>query len=182
MSTVLSPERSPANLLGPGLLAAVLCSVALACLQSVYGGMSQEMPFSGTALLVFSGILGAFGGFFTVLLQAVLIWVYGKAWPSVEAGFVRTLAVVAFALGITFALQFALVGTELALTGEAPAQTAANLSRYLGPGSVSFDPVSLVTIAIVYVGIRRYLGYGAWSAGILAVLMMIVNVATGMAA
>ena len=182
MSAVLSPHKRPASLLAPGLLATVLCSVALACLQAAYGTMSQEMRLSGTALFVFAGIFGAFGGFFSVLMQAVLIWVYGKAWQSVRAGFVRTLAVVALALGTTFALQLVLVGAELVLTGRTPTFPVTNVSRHLEGGAVNLDPVNLVTIAIVYLGARRYLGYGAWAAGVLAVLMLAINVAAGVLA
>ena len=179
MSAVLSPHRRPASLLAPGLLATVLCSVALACLQAAYGTMSQDMRLSGTALFVFAGMFGAFGGFFSVLAHAGLIWLYGKAWQSVRAGFVRTLAVVALALGTTFALQLVMVGTELVVTGETPTLPITNLSRHLGPDAGSFDPVNGVTVVIVYLGVRRYLGYGAWAAGVLAVLMVAINVAVG---
>ena len=181
MSAVLSPERNPSSLLAPGLFVAVLCSIALACLQAAYGSVSQDMPFSGATLLVFSGVLGAFGGFFIVFLHAVLIWIYGRAIPSVEAGFVRTLAIVAFSLGTTFILQFFLVTAELVATGEAPTLTIGNLSRYFGPNSINFDLTSLVTVALVYLGTRRYLAYGAWPAAILAILMMTVNVVSGLA-
>lgn len=179
MSVVLSPERRPASLLAPGLLATVLCSVALACLQAAHGVLPREMQLSGAELLMFAGIFGAFGGFFSVLAHAVLIWVYGKASQPVNANFVRTLAVVALALGTTFVLQLVLVGGELALTGETPTFPVTNLSRYLGSDSVKLDAVNLVTIAIVYLGARRYLGYGAWAAGILAFLMLTLNVVGG---
>lgn len=179
MHAMLSPDRSPARLLAPGLLAAVLCSSALACLQAVSADVPQGLGISGSALLVVSGISGAFGGFFAVLLYSVLIWTYGRAIHPSNAGFVRTLAVVALALGTTLVLQLAVVGVEALVTGVPPTLPFTNLSRYLGSSSSGLDLLNLVTIGIVYVGSRRYLGYSSLAAGVLALLMLVINTATG---
>lgn len=45
---------------------------------------------------------------------------------------------------------------------------------------MNFDLLSLVTVAAVYLGARRYLGYGAWAAGILVLAMLVINLASGM--
>ncbi len=179
MNATLSPEKNPAGLLAPGLLAAVGCSAVLACLQATFGQVPGGLNLSGTALLVISGVVGAFGAFFAVLLYSVLIWIYGKALQSVRAGFVQTLAVVALALGATTVLQLGVVGAEILVTGAAPTLPFTNLSRLAGLESVKVDVLNGVTVALVYLGVRRYLGYGVWAAGILAFLMLAVNVAVG---
>lgn len=172
-------EKNPATLLAPGLLAAVSCSAVLTYLQASFGDVPGGLELSGTALLVVSSIVGAFGAFFAVLVYAVVIWLYGKALRSVRTGFVRTLAVVALALGATTFLQLVVVGVELLVTGATPVRPFTNLSRLAGLESVEVDLLDLVTVALVYFGVRRYLGYGAWAAGLLAFLMLAVNVAVG---
>lgn len=137
MSAVFSPERRPAGLLGPGLLMVVLASVTLSCLQAAYGEVTEGFDprgagLSGPTLFVLAGVFGAFGGFIAVLIQATLVWIYGKAWQPVSAGFVRTLAVVALAVGVTLLLQLLVFSLELLATGEMPLTPATNLARHLG--------------------------------------------------
>ena len=180
MNAVLSPERSPARLLAPGLLAVVLCSAVLIVFRASHGDAFPEGPdLSGPAMLVLAGVSGAMGGFLSLLLQSFLIWVYGRAVGPANGAFVRTLAVVSVALGTTLVLEVAILGAEMLVTGSAPPLPATNLSRYFGPGFEGLDPLGLVTVFIVYVGSKRYLGYGPVAAGVLASLMLATSIAAG---
>lgn len=184
MYAMLSPEVRPAKLLAPGLMVAVICSAVLALLRgaaALQGGGSQNVGFADPATLVLFGIFGAFGGFLAILSYSLVVWIYGRA-LSVGAGFVKTLAVTALALGVATMLQLAFTGAEFLITGQAPALSLTNLARYLGSNFMGLDLTGLVTIGILYVGCRRYLGYGALSAGILAFLTLAVNIFAGMLA
>lgn len=176
---MLSPENKPARPLAFGLLAAVGCSTVLALLHAGYGDSPRGTELSGAALMTVAGIFGAFGGFFSVLSQSLLIWAYGRVTRSSDASFVRTLAVVALALGAAFLLGLVVSGTELLLTGTAPATPPTNLARYLGPGFEGVDLSSLVFIAIVYAGSRGYLGYKPVAAAVLALLMFVLGLTAG---
>lgn len=178
MYAMLSPENKPAGPLALGLAATVGCSTVLALLQAGYGDSPRD-PGSGAALMAVAGMFGAFGGFFSVLSQSLLIWVYGRAARADYAGFVRTLAVVALALGAALLLGLLVSGTELLLTGTAPDTPATNLARYLGPGFEGVDLSNLMSIAIVYAGSKRYLGYGPVAAAILALLMLAISLTAG---
>jgi hypothetical protein len=179
MYAMLSPDKKPARPLAFGLLAVVSCSALLALLQAGYGDLPRDPDLSGPALMAIAGVFGAFGGFFSVLSQSLLIWVYGRAAQSSDPGFVRTLAVVALALGAALLLGLVVSGTELLMTGMAPATPATNLSRYLGPGFEGVDLSNLVSIAIVYAGSKRYLGYGPVAAAVLALLMLAISLMAG---
>jgi len=176
---MLSPENKPARPLAFGLLAVVGCSAALALLRTGYGDLPHEPDPSEPALMAIAGVFGAFGGLFSLLAQSLLIWVYGRATRSSDAGFVRTLAVVALALGVALLLGLVVSGTELLATSTAPATPATNLSRYFGPGFEGVDLSDLMFIAIVYAGSKRYLGYGTVAAAVLAFLMSAVSLLAG---
>ena len=180
MHATLSPERSPARLLAPGLLAVVLCSAILIVFRASRDDAFLAGPdLPGPAVLILAGVSGAMGGFLSLLLQSLLIWAYGKVVKARRAGFVRTLAVVSAALGTTLVLEVLIFGVELLVTGTAPLLPATNLSRYLGEGFGGLDPLILVTASIVYVGSKRYLGYGPVAAVVLALLMLAASVAAG---
>lgn len=180
MTALLSPETKPAKIIAPSLLAVILGSVILAVLRATYSNDPQSLAGMDTSgLLVLLGIFGAFSGFFVVMLYSVLVWVYGKAWQSVNAGFVRTLAVMALAFGTVFILQLVVSGIELAATGTVSTVPLTDLSRYSSLNFVGLDLSTLIVVAIVFVGAKRYLGYGRASAGILAVLMLLMYVVGG---
>lgn len=176
MNAMLSPENGPSRLLAPGLLAAVLCSTLLGLLQAGYGRVPEGPELSGTLLLVAGGLVGAFGGFFGALFNSTLVWLYGKIVGASDAGFVRTLAMVTFALGVTLALNLLVSGAELLLSGAMPAYPVTNLSRYFGPDLAGADALLLVNATVLYVGSRRYLKYGPVAAGVLVALFVISGV------
>lgn len=180
MYAVLSPEKNPRRLLLPGLAAVILCSAILIAFQaSRDDALPAGSDLSGPTVLVLAAVSGAMGGFLSLLLQSLLIWAYGKAVGASNAGLVRTLAVVAAALGTALVLEVVVFGAEVLARGTTPLFPATNLSRYLGPGFEGLDPLILVTVSIVYVGSKRYLGYGPVAAVVLAILMLATSVAAG---
>ncbi len=179
MNGVLTEQTRPAWLLAPGLMLAVLCSTALALLKTASGGVPGGVPASEAQLLVLAGIISAFTGFLAVLAYSGIVWIYGRAVRARGSDFVRALALVAFVFGVIAVLRLLIGGAELAVTGGVPPVPITDLGRYAGGGLRGFDLTDLLTVALLYAGARRYLGYGVRTAGGLALVLLLLNAAAG---
>lgn len=179
MNDMLAPQTRPAWLLAPGLLMAVLCSTALALLKTTFGQIPGAPSISETQMLILAGIIGAFTGFLAVLVYSVIVWIYGRAVRTEGANFVRALALVAFVFGVAAVLQLLLSGVELATTGAVSPLPPTDLGRYAGQGMRGFDLTNLLAIVLLFVGARRYLRYGTWTAVGLALVLLLLNVIAG---
>lgn len=178
MITFFAPETNPARVLAPSLLAVLLGAVTLTVTRALFmdGPQGSTAGLSTAALVTISGVLAAFSAFFVVLFNSGLVWLYGKTLRSENAGFVRTLAVVAFAFGVVLLTQVSVLAVELAATGTVGEASLTTLSRYMGPDTPRFDLVNVLNVAIVAWGARRYLGYGLTSTWILASAMLAIYV------
>lgn len=178
MFTTTSSKKGPSWLLFPGLLAAVTASSALAYLQATYGDVPQDSSMSGAALSVFAGVLGAFNGFFAILVYATLIWIYDKVFYRPSSGFVQILSVTALAIGAAVLVRFAVSGLEFAVTGTMPTTPVTNIARYSDPSLGGLNLSNLVILVIMFAGAKNHLGYNTIGASVLSLLVFIINAAS----